>query len=148
MDPDTPPVFDRDQLFFVVRTILYATLDRIAWLLPSSIAMFELESQNPAGVVLDSILETCGMTLAELQFRLGDHVVGCETALGLCDEFGRACRSLYDFAWEHPELYLSGDLGATTAELYGPAWPDTDRHAAAFVDQILDRIEVRCASPS
>jgi len=135
--------FDREQLVFIVETILAVALDRVECDLPSEMALVErkdgstLSDYERGGV--DAAVSSLGLLYTRIT---GDHP-GVVDALRLAGRFDKACERLVEAARgdgaarskEYEERLRAASGGPLQlADVYGTLWPDTHKHAERFVD--------------
>lgn len=139
--------FSKDQLIFVVQVMLEAALDRIQNGLPDSISWKErmelVEGGDPMSLCgwERGALETGGMGLAVLYAQLTNDGLGIGDALSSAGDFEGACQKLVNGSWKNQGAEIrkifaknrDAEVKKSIPQLYGDLWPDTLKHAEAFV---------------
>jgi hypothetical protein len=113
--PPSPPVdapslyrgatrFDREQLTFVVQTILIGALDRIESMLPTNVGEKEADVRLDdllleLNALTDCALSTAGMSLGVLYAQLTNDGLGVDDALTAAGEFREVCTRLCRESW-------------------------------------------------
>lgn len=141
--------FDREQLVFMVDTILIGALDRIESGLPTSSVSYkerkeQLHPSPPASMSWyeRGALEAAGMSLGVLYAQLTDDGLGIGDALHCADKFDEACENLVHDTWiDEGKAVIDAEkarLGTqyTVEEVYAN-YPDTRKHAESFVDKVF-----------
>jgi len=149
--------FDREQLIFMAEVPLAAALDQLHGALPHVIDREDrqclvenartgdrngLQVRTPYE---QGVVNGAATTLAILGAQLVPCGVSVSDALKMAGDFDAACARLLVGAWcDGGEAIRNRDSGPRTPGvtctldwLYGHLWPNTRRHAEAFVDKVF-----------
>jgi hypothetical protein len=142
--------FDGEQLVFMVETVLIGALDRIQAGLPDSTNWKDRTANNQTAQAVSwyehGALEAAGMTLAVLYAQLTDDGLAIGDALTCADNFLEACENLVQKSWYDEGEAVQTAVKAMTPgmsypemynRVYPGIWPDTRKHAEAFVDRVF-----------
>lgn len=142
--------FDREQLIFMVETILIGALDRIESSLPTSGAKFkdrqtQLHPSPPTDLSWyeRGALEAAGMSLAVLYAQLTNDGLGIGDALYCAGSFNEACEKLVFNTWiDEGKAVIKAEKARRntvyTIDKVYPNYPDTRKHAEAFVNKVFN----------
>lgn len=145
--------FSRDQLIFVVESILTAAFDRIESGLPTCITWEDrvdyVDGDEKRAMTLTSqdhtVLDTAGMALAILYAQTTGDGLGTYDALSAAKNFHLACQQCVEECWKdkgvNVEKRQKEMVGRTYSEII-PFHPDIRQHAVAFVDNCYNDSEV------
>lgn len=134
--------FDRDQLVFMVETILIGVLDRVQSHLPSD-CDWDSTVTLGLGSYERGALEAAGMALAVLYCNLTGDGMGIGDALNVADYFDAKIEDLYAVAWEDKGVAVKrreAELRQTTYQIPSlyTNWPNVHHCATVFVHKAFD----------
>jgi hypothetical protein len=136
--------FDREQLVFIVETILAGALDSVECDLPSEMALVERKDGSMLSDYERGGVEAAVFSLGLLYTRITVDHPGVVDALRLAGRFDKACERLVEAARgdgatrfkEYEERLRAASGGPLQlGDVYGTLWPDTRKHAERFVDE-------------
>lgn len=144
--------FDREQLVFVVETILCSARDRLlSGVLPDDISYEDLPEEYKGGSLGDhgeSVLETAGMSLAIFAAQLINDGVEPWYALEAAARYDETLNNFFADVWKDKGKKVqdrakrlrkkSENNGYNIRELY-PNYPDERYAAEQFVNTVFDR---------
>lgn len=132
--------FSKEQMLFVIETVLVSTLDCIENALSAVIDYPNISHDTVHDAMVVS-LETAGMTLAVFYAKITDDGLGIYDALGCAGKFNEACQKFVEVVCENRKLLNEKhrEYKGTVKDFYNGfkpgCYPDCKKHAKAFIKQ-------------